>query len=498
MLVVVGIPTFGWLPFVSLALAAWTVSQLGVALAVGLASGPRIYLLPLFIFPVELGCVIFPRRPAVFGTLLSALLVVATGFLFCTDAVLATPPTLVYPVATLLCTALWASAVRDADIESRSTVVADALTGALNRRALSSRTGELQQQGQESAAPVALILGDLDRFKAVNDAHGHSAGDAVLREVGARLRGCLGAFEPVYRIGGEEFVVLVSDADAEQALALAERLRTAVRAEPIEGIPVTISLGVTVTTPGQPFDYGRLFDRADAALYEAKSGGRDRVRLALSDAAAERPLPLRRTARRRRGGDLERQAAGDRWHEHLVEERVRTGSWLSPDGLQRIHMLDLLGRLDRIGHLGNVLILAAMVAAGPYFGWWPIVPVVVTGAAFQAIESTLKRWHRPEYALGSAWLVASAAYGFGYFLATNPPIAAFPLILLMNVGFSAVFPRRGVLIGGVWQALLLLAVAFGTGGHQVLHQPALVAVTLVLLADVTLIGTVVGQSAVEH
>ena len=179
-------------------------------------------------------------------------------------------------------------------------------------------------------------------------------------------------------------------------------------------------------------------------------------------------------------------------------ERVRTGSWLSPDGLQRIHMLDLLGRLDRVGHLGNAMILAALVAAGPYFGWWPIVPVVVAGAGFQVIEFSLKRRRRPEYALGSAWLVACAVYASGYFLATHPPIAAFPLMLLMNVGFSAVFPRRGVLIGGAWQALLLLAVAFGSGGEQVLDQPALVAVTLVLLGDVTLIGTVVGQSAMEH
>jgi predicted signal transduction protein with EAL and GGDEF domain len=235
---VIGIPTYGWAPILPLALAAlvaalaqrwavaserpeytlfavWLFSQVTIVATFALADGPRMYLLPLILFPVVLGCVVFPIRGALVGTLFSACLMVLAAFALESDSVIASPPELLFPLVALLCAALFASAAREADIESRNTAVVDPLTGALNRTALEVRAAELAHQGALSDAPVAVVLGDLDHFKHVNDQRGHAVGDEVLKEVARRLQTCLGTFESVYRIGGEEFVVLLPDADAD-------------------------------------------------------------------------------------------------------------------------------------------------------------------------------------------------------------------------------------------------------------------------------------------
>ncbi|MGZ8633308.1 MAG: diguanylate cyclase [Solirubrobacteraceae bacterium] len=528
---VIGIPTYGWLPILPLAVAGlvaalvqrlgarserpeyllfavWLFSQVALTLTFALADGPRMYLLPLFLFPVVLGCVVFPIRGAVLGTMFSAGLMVLAAFVVESDSVVASPPELIFPLVALLCAALFASAAREADIESRSTAVVDELTGTLNRTALEVRVVELAHQGSLTGAPVAVVLGDLDHFKQVNDQHGHAVGDEVLKEVARRLQTCLGTFESVYRIGGEEFVVLLPDADADAAMRLAERLRSAVREEPIDGLQVTMSLGVAATAAGGRFEYGSLFDGADAALYTAKRRGRDGV--CLFDPGAAQPVlvDLSRPAGRRHAdgvlGAVPGAGSGERWVDRLVEEHARTGNWLMRDGQQRAHMFDLLVRIDRMGHATNLVVFAALVLAGPFYGWWPIATGILAGAAFQAVESTLARFRRPEFALGIAWLGTAAVYAFGSFLIHAPPgalqapIVGLTLLLLMNISFSAVLPPRGVLVGGAAQAVFMLVVAFGTSGQVILHDPVVIAFPLALLGAVTLIGTVVGQSAVEH
>jgi diguanylate cyclase (GGDEF)-like protein len=102
-------------------------------------------------------------------------------------------------------------------------------------------------------------------------------GDAVLRDVAFRWRLALRAYEMAYRLGGEEFLVLLPGADLEETTEVAERLRTAVAAAPVAGHPVTMSLGVAASHDGEPFDFDTLYARADAALYAAKRAGRDRV-----------------------------------------------------------------------------------------------------------------------------------------------------------------------------------------------------------------------------
>jgi diguanylate cyclase (GGDEF)-like protein len=291
-------------------------------------------------------------------------------------------------------------------------------------------------------------------------------------------------------------------------MRLAERLRTAVREELIHGLQVTMSLGVAATAPDARFDYSALFDGADAALYTAKRRGRDGVGLFNPGAAQPVTPDLSQPAGRRHTdgvlGAVPGAGSGERWRDRLVEEHARTGNWLMHDGQQRAHMFDLLVRIDRMGHATNLVVFAALIVAGPFYGWWPIATGILGGAAFQAVESTLPRFRRPEFALGIAWLGTAAVYAFGSFFIHAPagalqaPIVGLTLLLLMNISFSAVLPPRGVLVGGAAQAVFMLVVAFGTSGHVILQDPVVIAFPLALLGAVTLIGTVVGQSAVEH
>jgi diguanylate cyclase (GGDEF)-like protein len=154
----------------------------------------------------------------------------------------------------------------------------------LNRNALLTRVGELRQQASILREPVALIVGDLDNFKAINDGHGHAAGDAVLKDVAYRIRKTLRAFDLAYRLGGEEFLIVLPGGDREQAAAVAETLRRAIADIPVAGLLVTISFGVSASAPGE-FEYDAVFAEADLALYRSKQEGRNRVRVTAAPAA---------------------------------------------------------------------------------------------------------------------------------------------------------------------------------------------------------------------
>ena len=130
-------------------------------------------------------------------------------------------------------------------------------------------------------APSAVLFADLDHFKAVNDRHGHLVGDEVLAEVAARLLGLLRGHDLAGRFGGEEFCVLLPATGEAEALAVAERLRSAVRSEPVAGFLVTVSVGVGVGRDGTAAPLGALMAAADRAVYAAKDGGRDATRVEL-------------------------------------------------------------------------------------------------------------------------------------------------------------------------------------------------------------------------
>jgi diguanylate cyclase (GGDEF)-like protein len=186
------------------------------------------------------------------------------------------PQLFLFPAALIAAAIAISMALHEAEIEHRSQAVLDQLTGMLNRKALETRTVELELQSRISGQPVGLIVCDIDRFKSVNDDHGHARGDAVLRDFAYRIRKQLRAYDLAYRLGGEEFVVLLPGAGLDQTREMAERLRAATEADPCAGVEMTASFGVAVSGPSG-LDFEDLFKRADDALYRAKEAGRNRV-----------------------------------------------------------------------------------------------------------------------------------------------------------------------------------------------------------------------------
>jgi diguanylate cyclase (GGDEF)-like protein len=154
----------------------------------------------------------------------------------------------------------------------------DELTELPNRRGATRQIDVLISRARRHGHQLALLLVDADRFKAVNDEHGHAVGDVVLRELSARLRERVRREDVVGRWGGEEFVVALPETTPDGAAAVAESLRAGVARTPIEAdgvtLDVTISIGVAAWT-GQDLD--DLVSGADRALYAAKAAGRDRV-----------------------------------------------------------------------------------------------------------------------------------------------------------------------------------------------------------------------------
>lgn len=164
--------------------------------------------------------------------------------------------------------------VRNADLAEQTRT--DPLTGLDNRRAFAVRLDEAIATAAPDR-PLHVAIVDIDHFKTINDLHGHPEGDRVLQAVSGLLRGQQGARGRVARYGGEEFVLLLPDVSLERAATECEYLREAVAALPLP-LPLTVSIGLATHAPGETAE--ALFARADAALYEAKRGGRNRVALA--------------------------------------------------------------------------------------------------------------------------------------------------------------------------------------------------------------------------
>lgn len=157
----------------------------------------------------------------------------------------------------------------------------DYLTSLANRRRFRVALGHELERWRRYRVPCALLLVDIDFLKKINDAHGHSAGDNVIRHVADALRELSRDNDTAARLGGEEFALLLAGADAAQAIAAAERVRQVVSMKPVEGGIgiVTVSLGVAAC-PTHADAERALYAASDAALYHAKNTGRNRVSLA--------------------------------------------------------------------------------------------------------------------------------------------------------------------------------------------------------------------------
>lgn len=159
----------------------------------------------------------------------------------------------------------------------------DGLTGVLNRRHCMERTRVNMSYARRHLCPVSVLMMDIDHFKTVNDTYGHSAGDLVLKTVANLAAGTIRTEDVIGRYGGEEFILFTLGTGAKGAETLAERLRSKIEAETMlleddpRSVRVTVSIGVASAKPGEDYDLEKLIAEADANLYAAKNGGRNRV-----------------------------------------------------------------------------------------------------------------------------------------------------------------------------------------------------------------------------
>lgn len=250
---------------------------IAMATAAGITGGTSSPI--VFLFPA--GVVLNALRAGTFSIVLCSMVTAVVFLAVC----LLENPVAVYsdPLPMISILAMQASvtvaslALARAELGHRKAAIVDPLTGLLNRQGLPDRFEELRQQALISGAPVTLVLFDLDHFKDVNDHHGHDIGDRLLCEVAEVTRRTLRRFELVYRLGGEEFLILLPGMAEWEGESVAEQLRLAIEGlTSVTGVGITASFGVS-RADGTEIDFEHLYRRADQALYQAKRAGRDRV-----------------------------------------------------------------------------------------------------------------------------------------------------------------------------------------------------------------------------
>jgi diguanylate cyclase (GGDEF)-like protein len=257
---------------------AWAALPALLAGAVLLTGGATSPVVVWFALPaVTLGFRFEPRGMAL-GTAFVLALFVAATLVPDPAAAWAARQQLIATAALILSTVILSGALVESDRAHRRRSTLDPLTGLFNRNALEQRLGEIEGQPCNPAEGLshAFLLCDLDHFKQVNDRFGHAIGDAVLQDIAYAMRSALRAGDSIYRVGGEEILVMLPGAGRDDALDIAERLRREVRERRPMEVEVSLSIGVAVAEPDR-VDTDDLLARADAALYAAKAGGRDLV-----------------------------------------------------------------------------------------------------------------------------------------------------------------------------------------------------------------------------
>jgi diguanylate cyclase (GGDEF)-like protein len=260
-------------------------AQVLIGIGIALSGGPHSPVIGMLLLPI----VTLPARFSPQGVWVGLAVTIAV-LLLSTVAVdpsaFADDPTyVVLGLASCAGLAAFSETLMRAEMQQRSDAVLDPLTGLLNRKALAGRFEEIAQQAALTGQPICLIACDLDHFKDVNDEHGHARGDAVLKDAAYLLRKSLRSFELVYRLGGEEFLIVLPGVTIDEGRAVAERVRAGIEEARPGGLEVTLSLGVAGSA-GAGVEFEPLFRAADDALYEAKRSGRNCVVAASDESTA--------------------------------------------------------------------------------------------------------------------------------------------------------------------------------------------------------------------
>jgi diguanylate cyclase (GGDEF)-like protein len=247
-----------------------------ILVGTGISGGLRSPLLPWIAIPVLTAAARFRLPVFLVGAALGILGLGAVAVMGSPHALEHDPTSLLGVIVVLGALVVAQQPVLNAELRWRRDAVLDPLTGLLNRQGLQGRFREVAEQARLTDAPVSLVMCDLDGFKGLNDEYGHACGDAVLKDVAYVLRKELRSFELLYRVGGEELLLVLPGAGLRPGCDVAEHVRATIERSMPAGLPVTASVGVS-SAIGEEIEFGPMFEAADRALYEAKRGGRNRV-----------------------------------------------------------------------------------------------------------------------------------------------------------------------------------------------------------------------------
>ena len=265
-------------------------AQATIGVAIALTGGPRSPAQPLLLFSIVTVSARFSGRGVLAAAGFTGVVLLASTIGVDPGAYFENPAFVNASMICLIGLAAGCHALMHSEIRQRTDAILDPLTGLLNRKALTDRFAELAEQAALTGEPITLVMCDIDRFKTINDEHGHERGDAVLKQVAYVIRRSLRSFELIYRLGGDEFLIVLPGATFTTAGELAEGARRALEVARPGGLEVTVSMGVASASGEVAFE--PLFRAADEALYRAKHDGRNRV-VAASDGqhAAVEPAP---------------------------------------------------------------------------------------------------------------------------------------------------------------------------------------------------------------
>ncbi|MBO9534181.1 MAG: GGDEF domain-containing protein [Solirubrobacteraceae bacterium] len=489
-----------------LASMLWAQAMLVGAMAV--AERYQVDALGLLILPAVAVCLLFPARTAAWFLGWTTALMVGAAFAIDGARVADAPPIVFLPVGVLLCVALPAIGVRRLEIASRDSAMLDPLTGALNRTALELRLAELTSQARHLPLQVGVVMLDLDHFKAINDDLGHAEGDRVLCGAVRRMRQELGPLTPVYRAGGEEFVIVLAGADRETAVEVAERLRARVSAAPLGERTVTVSAGAAATLLDGSAATD-LVNAADGALYDAKRSGRDCV-VGSSFTGKTRAVAIAPTDEPEAAADaatsdlqvLPPPAGSLDIHAEAIDAPAAAfdldgANWLVRGEFEREHIRSSARAMAHTHHGALGMIGLALAASIPWLGWHLMVPAILPVIAYHVVERRIRVIRRPEFVLGAAWLAVQLGI-FGGALIVQPG-EPFMLVLFapMMIGVAATFPSRGILVASFISAALLSIGGAFARPELVTAYPGLLGPPVLLVAGLGLMSSAAGRSTID-
>lgn len=469
-------------------IGTWAFAELMILLMIGLADGPRAYLLAVPIVPMVGVTLIVGRRIALVCAAGLAAALTATAALTMWDEVVALPPVLIAPVSLIFACTLATMGALDGGTVSRRTAMVDPLTGLLNRVALQTRTTELAAQARMSGERVALIVVELDGYAAVCDEHGDAVADAVLAEAGRRLRTEAGS-GTVSRFDRATFVVLCPGVTRTSAVTTAERLRAAVGITPIDDVAVTASVGIAVYR-GDAFDFAEIFARGIAAVATARDAGGDRVCLAPDEAGFPHLAPA--------GGDPSGAVsipADEAWHARL--RAAIDPSPLMPDVIARYHAVDSLHRTRNLVRATAVVLSVALVLNASWAGWQIIVPGAIGAVIWEVLGRVVARSRRAEYPAFAGVALVVVACGLSAAVAGPVGLLMLPTVACAILGACSGFPRLGAVLFGALGLIMVTFAGVAAGAAEIAANPVILALPLAYVVGFAVIGEWMGRSARE-